>query len=78
MNPSLCQRVLLGVLLFIFATISSGAEFRITGPVEVVDGDSLKVQGFGIRLEGIDAPEKEQVCEAAGALWSCGTKQQRY
>jgi len=71
-KPPVLLSLLTGIVLCVFATISSGAEFRITGLVEVVDGDSLKVQGFGIRLEGLDAPEREQECEAAGVLWPCG------
>lgn len=29
----------------------------IEGPVEVIDGDSLRVAGTEVRLFGIDAPE---------------------
>ena len=30
--------------------------------IEVIDGDSLRVNGVEIRLEGIDAPEYHQEC----------------
>ncbi len=45
-----------------------------TGPVEVVDGDGLRLNGKAIRLHGIDAPEREQTCrDAHGSEWPCGT-----
>src|SRR5262249_33909724 len=41
--------------------------------VTVIDGDTLIVKGERIRLHGIDAPEREQVClNANGAPYSCG------
>ena len=33
---------------------------RIIGSAEVIDGDSLRVGGRELRLEGIDAPEYRQ------------------
>src|ERR1700730_7865910 len=41
--------------------------------VDVIDGDTLKVNGKTFRLDGIDAPEKDQVClDEKGAAWACG------
>lgn len=46
---------------------------RISGPAEVVDGDSLRMGALRLRLHGIDAPEINQTCtDAQGAAWSCG------
>ncbi|MBX3549075.1 MAG: DUF4236 domain-containing protein [Xanthobacteraceae bacterium] len=46
---------------------------EIVGRARVVDGDSIIINGLQIRLEGIDAPEAEQVCTGAkGERWSCG------
>jgi endonuclease YncB( thermonuclease family) len=43
------------------------------GIAKVVDGDTLDISGERIRLEGIDAPERDQVCKMAdGRPWSCG------
>ena len=42
------------------------------GPAEVVDGDSLSVSGFSVRLFGIDAPEGKQTCSRGGSSWRCG------
>lgn len=41
--------------------------------VLVTDADTLIVNSIVYRLDGIDAPETDQVCLAAnGALWNCG------
>lgn len=44
----------------------------LTGPVRVVDGDTLVLDGHRIRLSGIDAPEIAQSCERNGAAYRCG------
>jgi endonuclease YncB( thermonuclease family) len=45
----------------------------LLGIPDIVDGDTLTINGIRIRLEGIDAPETDQVClDAKGALWTCG------
>ena len=39
----------------------------------IVDGDTLAIGVTKVRLEGIDAPETDQVClNANGNRWSCG------
>src|SRR5262249_18156777 len=39
----------------------------------VIDGDTLAINGEHIRLHGIDAPEREQVCfMPGGAPYACG------
>jgi len=39
----------------------------------VVDGDTIHADGHKIRLLGIDAPEKRQLCQTEkGAAWPCG------
>ncbi|MFC0200340.1 thermonuclease family protein [Paracoccus rhizosphaerae] len=40
---------------------------------EVIDGDSLRLEGLAIRLHGIDAPEHDQVCSNHDRRnWPCG------
>src|ERR1035437_4384034 len=39
----------------------------------IVDGDTLAIGATKVRLEGIDAPETDQVClNANGVYWTCG------
>jgi endonuclease YncB( thermonuclease family) len=50
----------------------------IAGPATVIDGDSLSIAGWRIRLQGIDAPEWHQTCtDAGGATWPCGRRAAR-
>jgi endonuclease YncB( thermonuclease family) len=45
----------------------------IAGIPIIVDGDTVEIAGKKIRLEGIDAPETDQICiDANGERWSCG------
>jgi endonuclease YncB( thermonuclease family) len=45
----------------------------VSGRARIVDGDTVIVSGEKIRLNGIDAPETDQVClKASGARWLCG------
>ena len=47
--------------------------FESDGPVVVVDGDSLRLDGRKVRLHGIDAPELGQSCRLAnGKTYRCG------
>ncbi len=45
----------------------------ITGPARAIDGDTLAMGPFNIRLHGVDAPERRQRCATAdGGAWDCG------
>ncbi|CFX33696.1 Nuclease (SNase domain protein) [Candidatus Filomicrobium marinum] len=44
----------------------------VEGHATAIDGDSLYVAGREVRLQGIDAPEGQQVCRRGGAKWECG------
>jgi endonuclease YncB( thermonuclease family) len=45
----------------------------LTGFAAVADGDSLDISERRVRLEGIDAPELDQMCtDAHGQPWACG------
>ena len=53
-------------LTFFFLTyqdVKSSEITSISGYAKVTDGDTLKINTFKIRLNGIDAPEKKQQCE---------------
>ena len=42
------------------------------GPARVIDGDTIEVGGLKIRLHGIDAPERRQLCIRDSQEWFCG------
>ena len=44
----------------------------LSGNADVVDADTIRVNGIPIRLYGIDAPESRQTCERAGGSYACG------
>jgi endonuclease YncB( thermonuclease family) len=45
----------------------------LSGVPRIVDGDTLAIGSTKVRLEGIDAPETDQVClNANGDHWACG------
>ncbi len=55
-------------------SLAAGAALAdITGPLRVVDGDTFAVGDTKIRLHGIDALERDQMCGGQGGyLWPCG------
>src|SRR4030081_3502379 len=67
-----------GCLLWLFTTTfiaaaASAAAADISGPVRVIDGDTLDMNGIRIRLWGIDAPEMRQTCQGKdGNTYECG------
>jgi endonuclease YncB( thermonuclease family) len=44
----------------------------VLGSANVIDGDSLRLDGRDIRISGIDAPELRQTCLVDGRTYSCG------
>lgn len=45
----------------------------VIGHASVVDGDTIRIADYRIRLVDIDAPEREQTCEDAQSRpWPCG------
>ena len=57
--------------MVLIASSANAAEF--VGIARVVDGDTLTIGAAKIRLQGIDAPETDQVClNASGQQWTCG------
>jgi endonuclease YncB( thermonuclease family) len=51
----------------------------VVGRAWVVDGDTIHVGGVRIRLEDIDAPERDQTCiDPGGKAWPCGVAATRH
>jgi endonuclease YncB( thermonuclease family) len=51
--------------------------FRGDG-VQVIDGDTLQINGHLVQLYGIDAPELGQLCDRGDDLWECGRESALY
>jgi endonuclease YncB( thermonuclease family) len=77
-GPPVLIAALVGALVihaFHHADDRSPAEIQggIIGKAWVIDGDTIDISGYRIRLQGIDAPESNQTCTASGNhLWPCG------
>ena len=44
----------------------------IFGKAKVIDGDTIHINNYKIRLHAIDAPETNQKCSKDNIKWSCG------
>ena len=62
------------ILLFaIFVACPTAQAADLSGIPRIVDGDTLAIGATKVRLEGIDAPETDQVClNSSGSRWTCG------
>lgn len=66
---------MLRVIALILAILGPGAGWA----AEVIDGDTLVIDGQIYRIEGIDAPERAQRCGTAETRqWSCGMAAKDY
>ncbi len=64
-----------GIWLTIVAGLVPSANAReVRGPVEVVDGDTIKMGRKLIDLFGVDAPEIKQQCRIYKLAWPCGER----
>ncbi len=63
-------------LFFLLSSFSvSSSEYKkIQGYAQVIDGDSIIINNKKIRLFGIDAPEKNQICKKNGTVYKCGIR----
>ena len=72
MMPRLALIPLTATILFASSAVAATAT-TITGAARISDGDTITVKGTKIRLNGIDAPETDQVCiNKAGKNYTCG------
>ncbi len=50
----------------------------IYGKAKIIDGDTIHISNYKIRLHAIDAPEMKQKCTNNGKKWSCGLESTRF
>ncbi|MBC7314507.1 MAG: thermonuclease family protein [Rhizobium sp.] len=63
--------------LLIAAKLEQDNRRMLAGGFVVVDGDTLLLKGERLRLEGIDAPELDQVCSLGERAIPCGKAARR-
>ncbi len=64
---------MLGVLAVVAVWITGMNAAEVSGEAHIVDGDTVVIDGIRIRLEGIDAPEFDQICHNSQELeYPCG------
>ena len=76
---SLILSIILILFLFSFSAYSqdssdpdSYGSSYVRGNAKVVDGDTIVIKNLRIRLFGIDAPEKNQICKINSKAYNCG------
>lgn len=64
----------LGLLLLIGTQVELGAapDAVWEGRPEIIDGDTIRIDGERLRFMGMDAPEAGQSCEGPAGSWPCG------
>jgi len=63
--------------IFVFS-INQAYGKTISGKAKIIDGDTIHIGKYKIRLHAIDAPEKNQTCTKDGKKWSCGLKSSKF
>lgn len=58
------------ILLLIYSNILNAKS--IIGYPKIIDGDTIHINNKKIRLHGIDAPERNQMCSFEENEWPCG------
>ena len=51
------------IIIIFFVMLSNSIAEEISGIPKVVDGDTIHINNYKFRLEGIDAPEMKQQCK---------------
>ena len=79
-KPSL---ILFSILILFSTTPSFAAELKEiyseNKKLEVIDGDTIKINNFKIRLHGIDAPEMGQIClDKQKKPYDCGLSSKKF
>src|SRR5262249_29312070 len=67
------QKILIIVVVAVLCALAHAQAAEISGVPRILDGDTVAINGMRVRLEGIDAPETDQICLDAGhKRWTCG------
>src|SRR5450759_829036 len=65
------KNIFIAFVAFLACSLAQAAD--LSGVPRIVDGDTLSIGTTKVRLEGIDAPETDQVClNSKGDRWACG------
>lgn len=71
------RKMALGAAVAAAMVMASVSAHGFTGVIErVTDADTFYVGGTEIRLDGIDAPDPDQICTRAGEKYKCGEEAQ--
>jgi endonuclease YncB( thermonuclease family) len=61
------------ILATLLLSVTCAHAAEVSGIPRIVDGDTVQIGVTKIRLNGIDAPETDQLClDARGDRWACG------
>jgi endonuclease YncB( thermonuclease family) len=52
------------------STVIAGS--HLSGPARVIDGDTIALGKMSVRISGIDAPERDQMCQQGSVAVACG------
>jgi len=63
---------ILFLLMVVLARVNNLGQQELHGHAEIVDGDTLELNGIRVRLREIDAPEYDQICRKQGSDYNCG------
>lgn len=65
------KKIVISILACLACSIAQAAD--LSGVPRIVDGDTLAIGATKVRLQGIDAPETDQIClNTNGVRWTCG------
>ena len=59
-------------LIILFVLSLNVVASEISGIPRITDGDTIKILNKRIRLQGIDTPEKKQICIKNSKEYKCG------
>ena len=62
-------KIVLILQIFIFQSLVAQ---EIVGAPKIIDGDTIHINSYKVRLEGIDAPEMKQMCKKDEKDYLCG------